>query len=563
MQRKTDRVQTRRQFVARSVAGVYALATLIAVGFGYRRLRTGGDPALPATTAEAAQPATASSVAGAPVIPVIGQPVPTATGIAATAVPGTGMPVGTTPSRTSSISGTTTAISNRVTMIPNEPLPSGAVGITVDRSQPIGTSLFTVGVTLTESSFSPLRTDQAATSAKQLLQRAVRYQNQHIMAWGVGDPWPDPNQPGPTEWTELDQRLNLIRETQGTPVITLAEAPWWMKGLRQDQEWSPAAYERRVRDDMLDKWVLLCREVARRYTAAPHNVRHFQVWNELKGYYNPSTNKYDGGSAAGFAGEFAHGYTYMYNRVYEALKSVDPTIQVGGPYVVIDSWSDRAKMSHPSDVSGPYGTLDQRPLDVIKAWVKEKRGADFITIAGSTTNDIPSGGSQRDENRSNAYFATTQYFADVRKWVRQQTDLPLWWGEWRAFDKPGNNQDFANAAMACSLVQMVQSGTSTALLWAPEGDSNGWSFPLGLWTATNNPEGGKPTPYFATQQSFHEHFGAGVELFRVTSTYSGIVTLASRQKLLLINTVSQPVDLLVNRQPLQLRAYDVRLIDVP
>jgi hypothetical protein len=43
-------------------------------------------------------------------------------------------------------------------------------------------------------------------------------------------------------------------------------------------------------DGQMTNWLLLVQRVAERYMVPPWNVRYFQVWNELKGYYNPVLN---------------------------------------------------------------------------------------------------------------------------------------------------------------------------------------------------------------------------------------------------------------------------------
>src|SRR6185436_602761 len=133
------------------------------------------------------------------------------------------------------------------------------------------------------------------------------------------------------------------------------EAPWWMKGQRQadgtvklipdvrgDYEpftytvgltdfrgihypagyISPSPIAARVLDSQMPKWLKMVQATAERYMAPPYNVRYFQIWNEMKGYYNPSTNKWDyttsAGNTSGYHAE--HGYTYMYNQVYQRLK---------------------------------------------------------------------------------------------------------------------------------------------------------------------------------------------------------------------------------------------------
>lgn len=443
------------------------------------------------------------------------------------------------------------------------PPPPGVVALDVDRSRPIATIQLDVGVTLTERLFDPQRDEPAIVNARRLLREANVYQNQHIMAWGASNPWPDPSVPEPTEWASLDQRIGLINETGGTPIITLAQAPWWMKGLTRQDEWRSIAYERRVRDDMLDRWILLCRRVAERYAAPPYGARYFQVWNEMKGYFNAATNTYDSGTSAGYPGEFAHGYTHMYNRVHDALKATDSGLMIGGPYVVMDSWSNRATMSHPSEVSGTYGTLDQRSLDVLATWLSETHGADFVAVAGTTTNDVPSGTGGVGSDRRGDYFAATQKFADIANWIGQRTDLPIWWSEWRAFDTQRVDQHLANAVMATSLLRMVESGARLALLWGPEGDAEGASFPLGLWNDATRPAGGQPTPYYATQLAFRQHFPTGTARYQVTTSSSQVLALASALKVLAINTAPTPVPVALGDRITALAGYEVRVFDLP
>ncbi len=426
------------------------------------------------------------------------------------------------------------------------------ITVSIDRTKAIGTSSLLVGTTLVESTLEPSSDAEAVQRAKAHLTSATVHQNQHLMAWGAEDPWPNPSDPDPTNWKSLDRRIQLIIDTGGLPVITLCEAPWWMKGISQADEWATVSYERRVRDDYVMAWVRLCRRTAERYSVAPYYVRYFQVWNEMKGYWNPTTNTYNSGMRAVTRQDYSHGYTYMYNLVYDALKAVNPAIQVGGPYVVMDSWSDRATMSHPSQISGPYGTLDQRPLDVIADWLQKKRGAEFITVAGTTANE--------DDVRLVDAFTATQKFADIATWIAQRTDLPLWWAEWRATDVPTRDLRFSNALMAMSLLQMVLKNVTVALLWQPEADALGVSHPQGLWTDTRLSNGGQATPYHATQQLFKMYFGIGTTLYHVAVSSPQVRALASGIKTLLINTVNERLSVSVNNTVVTLEGYEVRLV---
>src|SRR5205823_13972976 len=110
------------------------------------------------------------------------------------------------------------------------------VNVSIDLSSPIGTSQFLPGITHADNTLNYPWGDNdlnAVNHVKSLIRNAIPYENTHIMAWGVSDPWPDPSQPEPNDWSVLDSRLQLVIDTNGIPVLTLNEAPWWMKGQLQ------------------------------------------------------------------------------------------------------------------------------------------------------------------------------------------------------------------------------------------------------------------------------------------------------------------------------------------
>src|SRR5512135_1511150 len=86
-----------------------------------------------------------------------------------------------------------------------------------------------VGVTHTRFSMDPGVPPAAAARAQRVLAATASYQNQHVMGWGALNPEPSP---GRYDWSSLDHRLDLIRRSGGTPVVTLCCAPDWMKGGR-------------------------------------------------------------------------------------------------------------------------------------------------------------------------------------------------------------------------------------------------------------------------------------------------------------------------------------------
>lgn len=453
------------------------------------------------------------------------------------------------------------------------------VHVRVNYTSPVGYSQFSPGLTYVDNSLVyPWKSNDltAVNKAKSLIGSAVSYENTAIMGWGLPDPWPDPSTPGPTNWSALDARIKLINSTGGVPVITLSEAPWWMKGqlqadgttrvLTQADEWQPIAYSSRILDDEMGAWLLLVQRVAERYMAAPYNVRYFQVWNELKGYYDPITNAYDYTTSPGDpSGPNAkHGYTYMYNRVYQRLMSAAATrgipssdVQVGGPYVVVDTWSN-TKQSNPSRITKSYGTFDQRPFDVVKYWLQHKAGAAFITVDAYGSN----------KDGVNVATATTsaEKFADIVRWIRSldaktypgAATLPIWLGEWYAQpfeDTNGNNH--SNAIKTYAMMEFLKAGGSVALAWgSPATDTTSPR----LWTNTTQ-GGGAPLPFYYSYLNFKEYFSSGAPLYDPVITPPGRVdAVASDRAVMLVNLTSSATIVAVNGQMVTLDPYQVTIV---
>ncbi|EFF90240.1 LOW QUALITY PROTEIN: beta-xylosidase, partial [Streptomyces sp. e14] len=242
-------------------------------------------------------------------------------------------------------------------------------------------------------------------------------QNQAIMGWGADNPEPVE---GRYDFAALDRRIDFMRSSGATPVITLCCAPDWMKGGRagvDSTDWSQAALETAPTPDHYADYAALAATVAERYP----DVRHFIVWNEFKGFWNDGASRWD-----------YEGYTKLYNLVYRALKRVDPQIMVGGPYLVMDSLDPRQKDNASTALRGDWGALDQRVLDAFAYWNAHKAGADFVVVDGSSYT--------KDDDLLPDEFAATEKFTAVGRWVRQQTHgLPLWWAEYYVEPADGND----------------------------------------------------------------------------------------------------------------------------
>jgi len=327
----------------------------------------------------------------------------------------------------------------------------------------------TIGATHTERSADWWNPKAAVDGAVSLASKTTQLGNQHIMGWGADSPQPSP---GVWNWSQLDARLALIRRTGVQPVITLCCSPDWMKGgAAGTTDWSKIAVAPTA--DHFDDFAAMAATIARRYP----DVKYYQVWNELKGFWDTSRNRWN-----------IEAYTVLYNKVYAALKAVDPSIKVGGPYVTMDSYSSASVMSNPSTLKGPWGVVDQRALDAIQYWLDHNAGADFITVDGWTKTN--------DKGLITTAAVGNDKFAAITTWIKARTTLPVWWAEVYS-DSPGDAAYDTTAratGMIDALSKIAKSGAAVALLWQPEG--GGDVNTAGLWTPTSSATGGKATPFW-------------------------------------------------------------------
>ncbi|MHA7111667.1 fibronectin type III domain-containing protein [Sunxiuqinia elliptica] len=424
------------------------------------------------------------------------------------------------------------------------------VNVNIDYSNVELVSSYHAGVTHTQKSIDWWGDANAIASAKQLLSSVTYFQNQHIMGWGPGNPWPDSTvvDPANWNWSVLDDRINLIRDTNGEAVITLCACPTWMHtpSMNGQTDWSKI--EEAPTPDHYDDFAHLCAEVARRYP----DVKYFQIWNELKGFFDGSLNRW------GY-----ETFTDMYNMVYDSLKAVNPNLLIGGPYVPMDTWST-ANISHPSNLSGVYGVFDQRALDVISYWLQNKNGGDFITVDGGNDN--------KDGVWNTDAFKASQKFVDLINWVRQQpggSTLPVWWSEWYGWPGAGSvssyTHEYNNAVMASGLIKSIKAGYQNLMIWGPQGDSQGYSYPLGVWTDTEISGGGQATLFYYTQKGLKDNFSNGTQIYSTTISVQDVVSvMATNNKVILVNQLDQQVQVTIQNTgtTLTLDNYEVRFIDV-
>lgn len=366
----------------------------------------------------------------------------------------------------------------------------------------------------------------AVATAEAAIGSVPMVQAQAIMGWGVDNPEPSP---GLYDFRSLDRRMSFIRHSGGTPVIVLCCAPDWMKGGEQGEtDWDrleAAPYPEHFAD-----FAALSATVARRY---PY-VRHFLVWNEFKGFFDDDLNRWD-----------AEGYTHLYNAVYDAVKTVDPANQVGGPYVEFASKAPGSPGTSP-ELQGPWGAVDQRYLDAFTYWNQHRSGADFVAVDAhaTTAQGAP------DE------FTAVQKFAAVDTWLRKQVDVPIWWPEWYVEPtQPGWSWDHQVALRIAAMIEFASSGADTVLYWSPR--PQGEECASCLWTDTWTTDGGRPLPFLHVLQRFVRWFPPTVDREKV-DLGDGVVALESHLARVIVNTTDQRITVAVDGRQIALSAYETR-----
>jgi hypothetical protein len=384
-----------------------------------------------------------------------------------------------------------------------------------------------LGVTHTQHSLDSHDPEDATKRGMEILRdNGAIWQNNHLMGFGTDNPEPSP---GDYDWDSLDQRMELTEDTGGKAMLTLCCAPDWMKGGEAgDTDWT------KLEDNPLPEhfgdFAKLAAEAVKRYP----QVERVLVWNELKGFYNQAENRWD-----------YEGYTEFYNQVYRAVKEVRPDIQVGGPYVVLTSL-DPGKTDASDQVTGPWGAVDQRALDVVDYWLQNNAGADFLAVDGSTKT--------KDDTLPSVLDGAQKY-ADLDRWLHERAaahgrDLPIWWAEFYP-DVPEGAQAGADSpasatATLAAVAAYAQSGASGALLWSPQGDPElGYA---ALWTDATTDDGGRPTPLTAAWQWLEPRLAQGdVEIGR--SATSPIVVFRAADGAVVVNASDEAVQVTSDTEP--------------
>ncbi len=388
-----------------------------------------------------------------------------------------------------------------------------------------------LGVTHTQDSLDASEPDAARSRGEAILSdNSAIWQAVHLMGFGTLNPEPSP---GEYDWSSLDARMQLVKDTGGKAVLTLCCSPDWMKGGPDGAtDWDKL--ERAPLPEHFQDFANLAAAAVQRYP----QVQRVLVWNELKGFYNDDQNRWD-----------YEGYTQLYNDVYKAVKAARPDVQVGGPYAVITSIDP--DQPDTSSLKGEWGVADQRSLDIVDYWLANNAGADFVAVDGST-------GTQQ-KTKPTSLDAGAQKYVAVDDWIRQRSKLPIWWAEYYSEVPDGADAGPSSPASAAAdlatIGAMARSGAAGALKWGPQGsDSLKYA---ALWTDSTEQDGGKPTPLTSPWQWLVPRLGQGdVEIGH--SPTQSLLAFRAPDGALVVNTSGKDITIGNGTIP----AWGVALTDV-
>jgi hypothetical protein len=427
------------------------------------------------------------------------------------------------------------------------------VEVRLDPNQVVGQGQLATGATHMQYSLDPDGNPLALERARKALAKATSYQNQHIMGFGADNPWPDPNlnDPNRWDWASLDRRVQLMLETNSTPVITLCCAPTWMvdASWRRGTDWSKLELAPLLAQE--DAFARLSAEVAKRYP----KVTYFQVWNQFKGMWNARENSWD-----------AERYTRLYNKIWRAVKAVRPDAKIGGPYLVLEGSGATRRLGYPEDwyTDDP---ITPRNRAVLEHWLTNKLGADFITIDRS----VKTGGDPLNYSES-AQLRLTSLFGDVIRQVRSlrgYRNEPIWMAEYYLAEIPFSirSEQFQAVMIASILKHKLEAGLSVSFLWSPEAQPSAGIPRAGdgqvLFSSTRTFDGGRASKNQFIYETFKRYFSPGTPLIRATSSSSALEVIASKKAVLLINKRAGPTTVSVLDQELELAPYEVRVLELP
>jgi hypothetical protein len=421
----------------------------------------------------------------------------------------------------------------------------------------------------------------------------------HIFPFGLLDPWPSnssgktastPTNMARTDAAYLGQALQKIQAMNNTKpiILTLYGAEWFMKhtvnanvitDMTFSQQFSSSG---RVKNAGLADWLIQVDSAVT--VAAGYGVRDFEVWNELKGYYDTyphvsqtwdaSMNK---GDLSGGANDKIVGYSYFYqqtaNQVITTMTGLGIArnqYRIGGPYMLLNSQgvsdADSIGSSEPLYAyRNQWGYMDKEGVNALKQFLAAVQAnslpLDVLLLDSSTWNTDESYPTSDPFDLTVKYNHIVSYIRSILPTYGISSDIPIDFSEIYAMPQPAlrttDSGPLRAAQHADMLAWCMLNRVRYPILWGPTGAGIG---------GTGGPAGAPVSTAGALQATgtvckyFKDNFAPGTALYACTSDNGNLGAVASLTKIICWNKTGNNLKANVDGDILDFTPYEVKLI---
>ena len=413
--------------------------------------------------------------------------------------------------------------------------------VTVDLSAPVSTSKFRVGQNWINNEL--VGNAAAITAAQGVMASCTDLVCTHLNWFGPYNPWRTntdtatqmhwANESG--EPCNIDFRIGKLVANGNAIAVTIGLTPAWMTtdDLTYNGQNEPVSQQ--LVAPTVANFPSIATLVTRflnhqRNDLAPtgvNKIERMQLWNELKGFWSTSLNRYRYEDYNDPSGN-PPGATALYNDCWTAVQTFNAglgagemKVKMGGLYIPTPTNQGPVPKAGAANrlylSNGAY--VDTRSLDALLYWRDHAKGFDFVCLDGCN-----------------------KYPQDVMAWMDVQfPGVPVQWNEFYEgifnTDMTTYPQNLRRMSLAINLINCIKSGVTTAFLWQPEAVSNTEFSGQWCWSSTSVSGGGVATPTATLLQQIKTWFPPGTPLYNATvSPNDGLITVvASQTKCLVVN----------------------------
>jgi hypothetical protein len=403
----------------------------------------------------------------------------------------------------------------------------------------------------------------------------------HVYPFGLLDPWGDATKPiDLTTGNRLATGLAKLREVSSSApiILTLYGAEWWMKhtvfgGTITDMTSTQAFSDNgRVKYPQLAKWLQLVDAAVA--LAAGSGCRDFEIWNELKGYYDVYPHvgqKWD----ASMGTSPVMGYSYFAQATIGQVIATMTRLGIAraqyriiAPYMMLRSQGVKGVNSIPSthplyQYGTSWGYADKMGDNALREFLAnaQTQGISFDALG----LDLATG-------NSDGVYATADPFDLVAKfghylsYVRGllptygfSADMPVDFCELYPMPQPqyrdANSEALRAAVWADCLRQCVLGRVRYPIMWGAIAPVNAAFDNLGGLIAAD----GTLQKTGEVFRLYKDYFGPGTTVYPLVASDSSISGLYSDKVALMINRTNTARKVALANDVYELAAHDVRV----